>query len=408
MPTIHQLSPSVVNKIAAGEVIERPASVVKELLENSVDAGATRIDVALDKGGSEMIRVADNGCGIATDELPLAVASHATSKIQSADDLFSVVTLGFRGEALASIASVSRLRLRSRQAGSPTGYEVEVAGADPRAVQPCGCPPGTQVEVRQLFLSTPVRRKFLRTTQTEMGHATEAFTRLALAYPDVHFTLRHHDRPVYDLPPTTDLQERIAYFFGGELADTLINGVLLTQPKNWATSLSATTLTAARTGSGEYRVVRKRAELLRPDPDVADRRFMDALRWEHERTVAYGNARIGRATQALSARDARVRDSPIIGFVNEVQRRVSGADLSATAAFQIDAELLAGDISIAHIAKLYPYDNTLKAIRITGAQLRAYLDALPAPAPNSTTKHSGQRGRPSRRVPARNGNGNRG
>src|SRR6185295_5716667 len=128
MPEIHQLSPSVVNKIAAGEVIERPASVLKELLENSVDAGATRIDVTLEKGGSEVIRVADNGCGIAADQLPLAVASHATSKIESAEDLFSVATLGFRGEALASIAEVSRLLIRSRTAESDSGAELEIVG----------------------------------------------------------------------------------------------------------------------------------------------------------------------------------------------------------------------------------------------------------------------------------------
>src|SRR6476659_8413771 len=134
MPIIQQLSPSVVNKIAAGEVIERPVSVVKELLENAVDAGATRIDVALENGGSELIRVVDNGCGIAADQLPLAVASHATSKIRSADDLFSVATLGFRGEALASIAEVSRLILRSRAADAASGAELEVVGGAIRPV----------------------------------------------------------------------------------------------------------------------------------------------------------------------------------------------------------------------------------------------------------------------------------
>src|SRR5262245_22210903 len=151
MPVIQQLSPSVVNKIAAGEVIERPASVLKELLENSVDAGATRIDVTLEKGGSEVIRISDNGCGIAVDELQLAVASHATSKIRDADDLFSVTTLGFRGEALASIAEVSRFVIRSRTADAASGAELEVVGGQLSEVAPIGCPVGTTIEVRNLF-----------------------------------------------------------------------------------------------------------------------------------------------------------------------------------------------------------------------------------------------------------------
>jgi DNA mismatch repair protein MutL len=226
MPTIQQLSPSVVNKIAAGEVIERPASVVKELLENAVDAGATRIDVALEGGGSELIRVVDNGCGIAADELPLAVASHATSKIRSADDLFSVATLGFRGEALASIAEVSRLVLRSRAADAASGAEIEVVGGavrpQPEGTRPAGCPVGTTIEVRNLFFNTPVRHKFLRTAQTETGHSVEALTRLALAQPQIHFTLSNNGRPVHDLPPAADVRGRIAAFFGHELADDLI------------------------------------------------------------------------------------------------------------------------------------------------------------------------------------------
>ena len=222
MPTIQQLSPSVVNKIAAGEVIERPASVLKELLENSVDAGATRIDVTLEKGGSEVIRVADNGCGIAVEELPLAVASHATSKIRSADDLFSVTTLGFRGEALASIAEVSRLALRSRTAEAESGAELEVVGGAASPVAPIGCPVGTTIEVRNLFFNTPVRHKFMRSPQTEMGHSIEAVTRLALAHPHIHFTLAHNGRMVHDLPPVPSIRGRIAAFFGDELADDLI------------------------------------------------------------------------------------------------------------------------------------------------------------------------------------------
>jgi DNA mismatch repair protein MutL len=222
MPTIQQLSASVVNKIAAGEVIERPASVLKELLENSVDAGATRVDVTLEKGGSDVIRVADNGCGIATEELPLAVASHATSKIRSADDLFSVMTLGFRGEALASIAEVSRLVVRSRTAEAESGAELEIVGGAASPVQPIGCPVGTTIEVRNLFFNTPVRHKFMRSPQTEMGHSIEAVTRLALAHPHTHFTLAHNGRTVHDLPPVANIRGRIAAFFGDELADDLI------------------------------------------------------------------------------------------------------------------------------------------------------------------------------------------
>lgn len=222
MSQIRQLPPSVVNKIAAGEVIERPASVVKELLENSVDAGATRIDVALGQGGTDLIRVTDNGHGIAAEDLPLAVASHATSKIADADDLFHVGTFGFRGEALASIAEVSHLTIRSRPANSDAGHEVEVVGGTRRDVVPCGCPVGTTIEVRNLFYNTPVRRKFLRASQTEIGHATEAFTRIALAQPQIHFTLRHNEKLLFDLPPTANWRERIAAFFGRDLESTLI------------------------------------------------------------------------------------------------------------------------------------------------------------------------------------------
>ncbi len=221
MPTIQRLPQSVINKIAAGEVIERPGSVVKELVENAIDAGATRIDVSLEAGGMELVRVVDNGCGIPAEDLPLAVASHATSKIASADDLFRVRTLGFRGEALASIAEVSRLTLRSRCADSPAGAMIEVQGGQASAVMPCGCPVGTTVEVRNLFFNTPVRRKFLRSAQTELGHASEALVRVALACPGIHCTLRHHDRTVFDLPASGQYLDRIARIFGQALAENL-------------------------------------------------------------------------------------------------------------------------------------------------------------------------------------------
>lgn len=219
---IRQLPPGLVNKIAAGEVIERPASVLKELVENALDAGATRIDVAVEQGGMELVRVVDNGGGIPPGELELAVAPHATSKLAAEDDLFRVATLGFRGEALASIAAVSRLTLRSRTPDADAGTEIEVAGGQAGPTAPCGCPVGTAAEVRNLFFNTPVRRKFLRSTQTELGHLTEAFTRLALAAPQVHFTLKHNDRPVLELPASGGWLERIARCCGRELAGHLI------------------------------------------------------------------------------------------------------------------------------------------------------------------------------------------
>ena len=219
---IQQLSQSVINKIAAGEVIERPASVVKELLENSVDALATRIDVEIEQGGAELIRIVDSGEGIHPDDILLSVASHATSKIRNADELFSVQTMGFRGEALASISEVSKFRLRTRQAEQLTGIELEVDGGTLFPAKPCGCPVGTQIEVRQLFFNTPVRRKFLKTQSTEFGHISEQFTRVALANPNLQMTLRHNGKQVYDLPATHDLLERLALFYGGELAEHLI------------------------------------------------------------------------------------------------------------------------------------------------------------------------------------------
>ena len=222
MPRIHQLSTSVINKIAAGEVIERPASVVKEMLENSVDALSTRIEVDIVAGGSELIRIVDDGEGIHPEDLLLSVASHATSKIRSADDLFGVQTMGFRGEALASVAEVSRLRIRSRQADQPHGRELISDLGQLSGPRECGCPLGTQIEVRNLFENTPVRRKFLKTVSTEFGHISEQFTRVALANPRLHMVLRHNDKLVMELPTSTRAFDRLQLFFGNEVADELI------------------------------------------------------------------------------------------------------------------------------------------------------------------------------------------
>ena len=221
-PRIHQLSTSVINKIAAGEVIERPASVVKELLDNSVDALASRIEVEVVNGGSELIRIVDDGEGIHADDLLLAVTSHATSKITSAEDLFQVQTMGFRGEALASIAEVSHFRLRTRQADQTSGIELQVNVGEISPPQPCGCPVGTIIEVKNLFANTPVRRKFLKTKGTEFGHVSEQFLRTALAHPRLHFVLRHNNKIVYELPPAASLIDRLRVFYGNALAEKLI------------------------------------------------------------------------------------------------------------------------------------------------------------------------------------------
>src|SRR5439155_1453515 len=221
MPRIQQLPHSVITKIAAGEVIERPASVLKELLENSVDAGSTRIDVEVEQGGTELIRVVDDGCGIAPEDLPIAFASHATSKLTSAYDLFRIGTLGFRGEALASVGGVAQVALQSRTADHACGSEIRCDGGDLSPVRAWSGAPGTRVEVRHLFYNTPVRRKFLRTTATEMGHLCEVFTRLALSHPTLHLTLRHNGKQVYEIPATATLPDRLGLFFGAEVRDQL-------------------------------------------------------------------------------------------------------------------------------------------------------------------------------------------
>lgn len=222
MSRIQQLDTSVINKIAAGEVIERPANVVKELIENSVDAMSTRIEVDIVEGGAELIRVTDDGEGIHPDDILLAISSHATSKIKTAEDLFFIQTMGFRGEALASISEVAHLNIRTRQQAALAGTELDVNCGQRTDPQPCGCPPGTKIEVRNLFASTPVRRKFLRTKSTEFGHISDQFTRVALANPRLHLVLRHNDKIVFDLPPADRLIDRLRMFYGESITDHLI------------------------------------------------------------------------------------------------------------------------------------------------------------------------------------------
>ncbi|MGH9677826.1 MAG: DNA mismatch repair endonuclease MutL, partial [Candidatus Acidiferrum sp.] len=228
MPRILQLPPLVVSKIAAGEVIERPASVVKELLENSVDAGAKRIELDIERGGCELICLVDDGCGIEAADLPLAFASHATSKLSDADDLFRVGTLGFRGEALASIAGVAQVTLQSRPARELSGAQLTYNGGEMGTVQPWNGSPGTRISVRHLFYNTPVRRRFLRTHATEFGHISEVVNRVALSRarpssqePGLHIALRHNNKPVVDLSASAGLLDRIGKMFGKEVANHL-------------------------------------------------------------------------------------------------------------------------------------------------------------------------------------------
>jgi DNA mismatch repair protein MutL len=207
---IRQLPELLINQIAAGEVVERPSSVVKELLENSLDAGAQSIQVALEKGGKRLVRVTDDGCGMPLDELPLALARHATSKISSLEELEEVTTMGFRGEALPSMSSVSRMIITSRTEGGEHAWQVKSANGVIEAAIPAAGATGTQIELRDLFYNVPARRKFMRTDKTEFKHVDELLKRFALARPDVGFQLQHNNRVVRQLPPVNTEEEMLA------------------------------------------------------------------------------------------------------------------------------------------------------------------------------------------------------
>lgn len=224
---IHALPPQLVNQIAAGEVVERPASVVKELVENCFDAGASQISVEIEHGGARLIKIRDNGCGIEKEDLPLALARHATSKIQSLQDLEQVATMGFRGEALPSISSVSRLSLISRVKSADCAWRVQADGSeedlDP---QPDPHPPGTTIEVCDLFHNTPARRKFLKTDKTEFAHIDTLFKRMALSRFDIAFELKHNQREIFNFKKAetqAEQEQRIAHIFGSAFLENSVN-----------------------------------------------------------------------------------------------------------------------------------------------------------------------------------------
>jgi DNA mismatch repair protein MutL len=241
MGRIHVLPEHVANKIAAGEVVERPASVVKELLENSLDAGSTRIKIQIEAGGKKLIQITDDGCGMVRDDALLAFERHATSKIKNAEDLLNISTLGFRGEALPSIASVSRLRLETRASDQDSGTIVEINGGKIFRVEEAGLPAGTSITIRDLFFNIPARKKFLKSESTELSHIASLVTHYALAHPDKHFELHSATNAVLVAPPVAGQSERVYQVFGRDVLDQLISvaaeqplaRVGLPQPPPW-------------------------------------------------------------------------------------------------------------------------------------------------------------------------------
>ena len=219
---IQILSEAMASRIAAGEVVERPASVVKELIENSLDAGATEIFIWIERSGTSLIRVTDNGEGMGAEDLYLAVERHATSKLKDDDDLFRIATLGFRGEALPSIGAVAKLEILSRVASAPMGYRLRVDGGKKDEVAPAAVSIGTTVEIKEIFFNTPARKKFLKSPATELSHICDAVNRMALAHPSAHFRLQHDGRTVADYVAVSDGKDRLHQVLGGEIAKDLV------------------------------------------------------------------------------------------------------------------------------------------------------------------------------------------
>ena len=222
MGRIRILSDLVANQIAAGEVVERPASVVKELLENSLDAGATRIRIEVEAGGRKLIRISDNGHGMVRDDALLAFERHATSKLRTSDDLLSITTLGFRGEALPSIASVSRLTLETRSPEDAAGTIVEITGGNILRVEDAGLPTGTTITIRDLFFNTPARRKFLKSEQTELSHIAALVTHYALAHPTKHFELHSATQALLTAPSVPNAADRLFQIFGKDTSNYML------------------------------------------------------------------------------------------------------------------------------------------------------------------------------------------
>jgi len=343
---IHILPEHVASQIAAGEVVERPASALKELVENSLDAGARTISAEIERGGSALIAVADDGCGMVREDAVLSLRRHATSKIRDAADLAAIHTFGFRGEALASIASVSRLVLQTRRANDETGVELIVTGGDLEQTRGCAMAPGTRIEVRELFFNTPARLKFLKTSATEQAAAAEALQRLALANPQVAFRLNADGRTLFDLPRAVSVLERVRQLFGPKLADRML-GFELEDAGMRAWGLLTMSQESFPTPRQVFTFVNRRA--------VRDRALMRAVALGYETLIPRGRYPAVALFLELRPEDVDVNVHPM---KSEVRFRRSGAAFElvyhAVRARLADQNATAGSLPASRASEMTP------------------------------------------------------
>src|SRR6266851_1496977 len=343
---IHILPEHVASQIAAGEVVERPASALKELVENSLDAGARTISAEIERGGSALIAVADDGCGMVREDAVLSLRRHATSKIRYAADLAAIHTFGFRGEALASIASVSRLTLQTRRANDETGVELIVTSGELEQTRACAMAPGTRIEVRELFFNTPARLKFLKTTATEQAAAAEALQRLALANPQVAFCLNADGRTLFDLPRAVSVLERVRQLFGPKLADRML-GFELEDAGMRAWGLLTMSPESFPTPRQVFTFVNRRA--------VRDRALMRAVTLGYETLIPRGRYPAVALFLELRPEDVDVNVHPM---KSEVRFRRSGAVFElvyhAVRARLADQSATAGSLPASRASEMTP------------------------------------------------------
>ncbi len=366
MSRIHILPETVANRIAAGEVVERPASVVKELLENALDAGAASVSIEIESGGKRMIRVIDDGCGMAPDDALLAFERHATSKLRSSDDLLSISTLGFRGEALPSITAVSRLLLETCSAEGGQGTRIEYAGGKLVGVKPAGVPAGTSVSVADLFYCVPARRKFLKSETTELGHIASLVTHYALANPDKRFALKTPTQEIVNVPPVATMAERVYQLFGRQVLAEMIEIPGSSAPIRAA--ITETELDA----SGRKAEITVRGFISRPEVQRANRNGI----------YVFVNRRL-------------VRDRLLLHAIHEAYRNILPADLFPVALLFLDLSCEEVDVNV-HPAKIevrfrhsqFVHDFTRDTIRLALGRARPVPSftaaARPAPAEGAT------------------------